>query len=409
MSPTLIIFRKELKEILRDRKTLIFMLALPMFLMPAIIDMSVSFIIDSERKARAEVLEYAIVDESHLPALATAFAGRTGFERQDLADSSQTGLFEAIREKKLDFGLLVMPPSTEEDAAGPQTQVLLFYNAASSTSKAKRRAGEVLDEINAGERGRRLEKLGVPVDAHGRLLEPIAWTEAPVAEGREMIGEFVGGILPYIFIVFCFLGSLYPAIDLGAGEKERGTLETLLLVPVVRRHIVLGKYLVVFTAGATSAVLSLASLGIWLTTRGKQIAGDLGGAIEIGQIIQSIGFVDLALIAAMLIPTAAMFAAVLLSVSIYAKSFKEAQSYAAPLNILIVLPAFVSLLPGIELNWKWAMIPISNISLTVKELIKGTMDYTLLIAIMGSSLVIAGALLAFCTWWFHRESVLFRQ
>ena len=104
-----------------------------------------------------------------------------------------------------------------------------------------------------------------------------------------------------------------------------------------------------------------------------------------------------------------MFAALLLSISVYAKSFKEAQAYATPLNFLIIIPAVIAILPGVELDWTWAMVPITNISLAIKELIKGTMNYEMFIAILGSSTLIAGALLWFCTKWFDREGVLFRE
>ena len=218
-----------------------------------------------------------------------------------------------------------------------------------------------------------------------------------------MLGERVGGMLPYMFIIFCFMGSLYPAIDIGAGEKERGTLETLLLAPIQRYQIVLGKFFVIFTTGITAALLSLTSIGVMLASRGQEITG------ELGEVMASISVVDLVLIAAMLIPTAAMFAALLLSVSIYAKSFKEASAYCGPLNILVIVPAIIAMLPIVELDWYWAMVPITNISLAIKELIKGTMDYKMLIAILGSSVVIAGAFLLFCTRWFEREAVLFRE
>jgi sodium transport system permease protein len=193
---------------------------------------------------------------------------------------------------------------------------------------------------------------------------------------------------------------------LGAGEKERGTLETLLLAPIPRYQIVLGKFLVIFTTGVTAALLCLTSLGVMLAVKVQEITGELG---ELGEVIASVSVVDLVLIAAMLIPAAAMFAALLLSVSIYAKSFKEASAYCGPLNFLVIMPAFIAMLPMVKLDWYWAMVPITNISLAIKELIKGTMNYEMLIAILGSSVVIAGAFLFFCTRWFEREAVLFRQ
>ena len=105
-----------------------------------------------------------------------------------------------------------------------------------------------------------------------------------------------------------------------------------------------------------------------------------------GEIISSVSVVDLVLIAAMLIPMAAMFAALLLSVSIYAKSFKEASSYCGALNFLVIVPAFIAMLPTVKLDWYWAMVPITNISLAIRELIKGTMNYEMFTAILGSTI-----------------------
>jgi sodium transport system permease protein len=203
------------------------------------------------------------------------------------------------------------------------------------------------------------------------------------------------------------MGAMYPAIDLGAGEKERGTLETLLLAPIERYKIVLGKFFVIFTSGVISALLSLAGMGAMLVIEVKNIPPSL--SIEFWNILSSISIVDLLLIGSMMIPIAAMFAALLLSISIYARSYKEASAYCGPLNFLVIIPAIIAVLPVVKLDWFWAMVPLTNISLAIKELIKGTMNYEMFIAILGSSFIIAAGLLFFSTKWFERESVLFRQ
>ena len=115
------------------------------------------------------------------------------------------------------------------------------------------------------------------------------------------------------------------------------------------------------------------------------------------------------MVALMLVPTAAMFASILLSISVYAKSYKEASGLISPLMIVTILPTLAALLPGVEMNWKWAMVPLTNVSLAMKELVKGTMDYSMLSVIMLSTTVTAGALLMLCRWWFNREEVLFRN
>jgi len=398
----LTIYLKEMKEVLRDRKTLIFMVALPTLVVPVLMNIMIGFIVRAEKKAQTETLTFAIFGAEHLPDLASAFSEGEGFEKVDIP--TQEAIASAIEENQIKFGLVIPQTAREQIESGEQVAVQFYYNNASVTSKVKNRAGKVIREFSERYRSERLAGLGLDtLQEQEHLLNPITIEEHNTADLREVWGERVGGMLPYLFIIFCFMGAMYPAIDLGAGEKERGTLETLLLAPIPRYQIVLGKFFVIFTTGVTAALLSLTSMGVMLATKGQEITG------ELGEVIASVSVVDLVLIAAMLIPTAAMFAALLLSVSIYAKSFKEASAYCGPLNFLAIVPAFIAMLPMVKLDWYWAMVPITNISLAIKELIKGTMNYEMLIAILGSSVVIAGAFLFFCTRWFEREAVLFRQ
>lgn len=391
-----------MKEVLRDRKTLIFMVALPTIVVPVLMNIMIGFIVRAEKKAQTETLTFAIFGAEHLPDLASAFSEEEGFEKVNI--STQEAIVSAIEENQIKFGLVIPQTTREQFERGEQVAVKFYYNNASVTSKVKNRAGKVIREFGERYRSERLAGLGLDTpQEQEHLLNPVTIEEHNTADMREVLGERVGGMLPYLFIIFCFMGALYPAIDLGAGEKERGTLETLLLAPIPRYQIVLGKFFVIFTTGVTAALLCLTSLGFMLATKGQEITG------ELGDVIASVSVVDLVLIAAMLIPTAAMFAALLLSVSIYAKSFKEASAYCGPLNFLAIVPAFIAMLPIVKLDWYWAMVPITNISLAIKELIKGTMNYEMFIAILGSSVVIAGAFLFFCTRWFEREAVLFRQ
>ena len=126
-------------------------------------------------------------------------------------------------------------------------------------------------------------------------------------------------------------------------------------------------------------------------------------------ILSDITIVDVLLMFSMLVPIAGIFASVLLSVSIYARTYKEAQNYMSPFMMLIFLPLILALLPGVKLDWMWAAVPITNVALAIKEIFKGTIDLGMLGVIFASTTLIAGALLALCNWWFQREQVLFRN
>lgn len=398
----LTIYLKEMKELLRDRKTFVFMVLLPTVVVPVIMNIMIAFIVRAEKKARTETLTFAIFGAEYLPELVERFSEEEGFEKVDIP--GREAIESAIAEGKIKFGLVVPEGIREELEGGSQVAVHLYYNNASVTSRAKNRAGKVIREFSERWRSQLLEGFGLDTsEKREQLLNPVTIEEHGTANMREVLGERLGGMLPYLFIIFCFMGAMYPAIDIGAGEKERGTLETLLLAPIRRYEVVLGKFFVIFTTGVTAALLCLTSIGVTLAVKGQEVTGVLG------EVMESVSVVDLVLVAAMLIPTAAIFAALLLSISIYARSFKEASSYCGPLNFLVILPAFIGLLPWVELDWIWAMVPITNISLAIKELVKGTMNYKMLAAILGSSVVIAGGLLVFCTRWFEREAVLFRE
>lgn len=397
----LIVFLKELKEVLRDRKTLVFMLLLPTVAVPLLINAMLSFIVRMHEKAATEIIPYAIIGAQNLPELADRFEANDGFKSFFVA--SEEALPDAIDQKTIKLGVVIPDDASETLAENGQTKITLYYNNASATRSVRKRAGDVIEAFSHDQRAARLEEMGLSADQQVPLIQPVTIKDHGTADMREVMGEQLGGMLPYLFILFCFLGALYPAIDLAAGEKERGTLETLLLTPVPRSNLVLGKFLVIFSTGFTAAILSLLALGVWIAFKGRAVTGILG------EVLGSVSTSDLLLVAAMLIPIAAMFAAVLLSISIYAKSFKEAQSYATPINFLVIIPAFVGLLPGVELNWTFAMFPIANASLAIKELVKGTIDYSMLFVIFSSSIVIAAALLLFCAKWFERESVLFRE
>ncbi|MBN2495194.1 MAG: ABC transporter permease subunit [Deltaproteobacteria bacterium] len=223
--------------------------------------------------------------------------------------------------------------------------------------------------------------------------------------GPGLLVKLAGQLLPYLILIFAFLGAMYPAIDLGAGEKERGTLETLLVAPVSRLALVLGKFGVVLLAALISALLATVSLALSL---------ELGFLSELSVLSGgsfSFSAVEVLTVLLLILPVAAIFSALLLALSIFAKSFKEGQSYAGPLQMLILLPAFVSFLPGVKLDWCMASIPVVNVSLALKEIFTGNLDqhWGHVGLIFVSTTVCAAALLAFAAWWFRREQVLFRS
>jgi sodium transport system permease protein len=198
-----------------------------------------------------------------------------------------------------------------------------------------------------------------------------------------------------------------PAIDLTAGEKERGTMETILCCPVGRTELVLGKFLMVLTASVGTVVLSLLSMGATFQFAKRVLAGS--APREVLQTVATIDIGGLAGVFLMLLPVAVMLSAALLMVGLFSKSFREAQSYCGPLMLVVIVPAIAGMLPGMELNASLAVVPLLNVSLVCKEMISGTWHWNYILLIFGSACLYATAALAAAVWMFHREEVLFRS
>jgi sodium transport system permease protein len=239
------------------------------------------------------------------------------------------------------------------------------------------------------------------------LARPFDIVEQNVAPPEKVGGAILGGLVPYFVILLCMTGAMYPAMDLTAGEKERGTIETILCSPVSRTHLVLGKFLMVLTASLATAILAIISMSASFGVGKKLVLGlvskEADAALQItitGKAIASIFFVVL--------PIAVFLSAALLALSLFAKSYKEAQSYISPLMIVMVMPAVAALLPGVELTPLLALVPVLNTSLVSKEIIAGTYHWNLIVVIFLSSSAYAALALAIAVKLFQREDVLFR-
>jgi len=395
-----LVFKKEIKELLRDRKTLFFMIALPLLIFPVLIGVAGFVSKQAMDKAESQVLNYALVGGQYAPEIVENLQQPDKFKRVEISEDADYTTI--IRDETVDFVLVIPENFSSNVLENGQTNIKLYFNDA-GLNLVYRRVNQIVKSQSALFQQSAFSVLGLDETQQLALIEPIILEKVNTADDRENWGEKIGGMLPYVLFLLCLTGAMAPATDIGAGEKERGTLETLLISPIDRNKIVMGKFLTIGFAGTMTALLTVGSMVIWGLVLSQ------GMAIKfVADFMAQIAMHDFLLIFLMLVPVVAIFAAVLLSISIYAKSFKEAQSYMGPMSILVVIPIMLALLPGVELKGAWAWVPITNVSLAMKELLKGTMDYYQLFAIFGSTVLIAGALFAFCVYWFNQEKVLFR-
>lgn len=398
------VYRKELRDLLRDRRTIISMIVIPTLVMPALIFFVGLVAAKVVKQARAEVPAVMLLGAGEAPRLRAALEADGAIRLVPPTPDWR----EAIADKRLRAVVEVPAGFAEALRQGRPARIKLHhYEGELKSGLALRQLRERLVEVRSELVGERLEEHGL----ERGLIEPFTIVSANAAPPARVGGNAVGAFLPYLFVLLCFTGAMYPAMDLTAGEKERGTMETILASPIGRLELVLGKFLMVLTASLSTVAFSLGSMLVSLLVAGLVFApkaAAMAGAAAGRAPWPSLDPLGVVAVVGMIVPFAVFFSALLLALSLVAKSFKEAQSYVSPLVIVVILPAVVGMLPGVELNTKLAFVPVLNLSLVSKEMVSGVFPWGHIALVFLSSCGYAAAALAWCVRMFNREDVIFR-
>ena len=373
------------------------MIVLPFVLIPGLFGVVYTIQSQQAEKATEQQMKVSFFGQEYAPELYQAFAelDKVIILDQITADSVDS----YIQNEYLDAAIYVNREYQESIDQNKQAPIIIKFKGTDSFGITRDRIKSLLTAQENQIITKRMNQLNLKPD----IVKAYQIEYKDVASTQEKLGKFVGGFLPYFFIIFGFMGAMYPALDLGAGEKERGTLETILSSPATRLDVVLGKFLVVMLAAITTAFIALGGMYF-----GIQTFPDIEPwVLEVVNVILSTKTVILMM--SLIIPISAFFSALLLGLSIYAKSFKEAQSIVGPLNIAIIFPALIGTLPGIELNAITSLIPILNVSLASKDIIAGTINPWYMVEVYLSLIVLAGLAIVWCVNWFNRESTIFRN
>ena len=396
MSIIVSIFKKELIDVLRDRRTLMFMVVIPILITPLLIIGSIKFQEYQNKKSEEKILKIAYINESE-----------DSLTKQLLSDQKGVKIIEGvkldsiesyIKSDSLQGGLYLGKGFLKKIKTNSSGDVKIYYKSSDLMSKSKKRMQAALDIYKEKIIAERLKQLNVD----GQILEPITITNIDMATAKETMGKAIGGFIPYVLVMFIFLGAMYPAIDLGAGEKERGSLETLLSSPATKFEITMGKLLVVSLTGIVSGLVSVLGISSSLFFIDKI-------PVQIQEtILELINPFMIFSIIILMIPIAIFFASMLLSISFYARSFKEAQSLMGPLNMVIIVPLFLSLGPGMEMDHATALMPLINVGLLTKEILAGSVELIYFIETLFSLLFCAAIGIWFSVFWFKKENTIFR-
>lgn len=396
------LWQKEMLETLRDKRTLVIMVLLPIALYPVIGILSSQAQMTQLRKLAESKSVIGILGTG----LPSGLKARL-LKKDDIRVlSGKEAWKEDLREGKL-AAVLSLPSIFEEDIRqGRQGKVALFFASTKDVSKTvAKRIREALEGYREEVLQGRLKASSLPAD----FARPLALEETDVISKTGRGRHILSKIFPLIMILMTVMGALYPAIDLTAGEKERGTLETLLTAPVTAMEIVTGKYLAVLCIAVFTGLLNLLSLAFTFSqslrmagVQGVQGAGAEGAQAGMLTWVHYVGIFGFLVLIAALASSAMML-------TVWARSFKEAQNFVTPVYLLMVLPTIITSFPGVEATPSTALLPVINVAFGIQGLINGTLTapYLLGIVLSMSSLILV-ALLASARLFAH-ESVLFRD
>jgi sodium transport system permease protein len=385
-----IVFLKELRETLRDRRTLLMMIVVPVLLYPVLLIVSEQLLLFGRRNLEARPSPVAVVGDAPTGLLGVVSA------RKSLALTPiEVPPADALRDKTVTAVAVMGPESGPE---GTRTVTVLY----DETSDRSQHGRDELDGALAAWRDTLLAHRLTQRDLPATFALPVALADSSIARPQEVGGYALGRILPLLLVVITLLGAFYPAIDLAAGEKERGTLETLLTAPVPAGAVVAGKFLTVALIAVVAAVLNLGSMLLTFQTGMLQITQIMG--LDVSLPLRSVLVIFLTLI-----PLAVLFGAVFLGIAVRSSSFKEAQNALTPIYMLVLVPAMLPIFPGIEFGPLLAVTPVAGGSFCFRDVMTGDADWALGAAVLVSTTLYALAGLAFAARAFGSERVLFGE
>lgn len=405
------IYQKEMLDLLRDKKTLILMLVVPLIIYPLIMMGSILMSSAIAGSLQSDEYQIAVADGK-------AQEGMNGYDgdalRALLRDTedeleyhlkieeiSEKSCKEALAAGEIDAYIEVEVQDTED---GKKNVFTIYYLSSKTTSSTAANMIEEKLELYSGQVSRQLlAKLGLEPEL---LLKPVEISRSDSSANEERVGSMLGMILPFLMISSILLGAFYPAVDATAGEKERGTLETLLTLPVGNDELIIGKFFAVSTVAVASAMLNMVSMLFMSIYFYAVVQSDDAQALH----VELTNFVPALLIVVLCTVAFALFiSAVTMCVTTFAKSFKEANNYATPLMLVVMFASFVAFVPNIEFTGLLAAVPIVNISLLISDILVFEYNFSIIMIVLVTNMVYAALAIVLLIRLYNSEELMFGE
>ncbi len=395
------LYKKEMLDIFRDKKTMIIMVLVPLFLYPCMMLGTVLLMSNISKESLEKTYQVGLISETEHETLEELLLN----DEDEFEYFFETKVYDELddAENALNNGEIHAFINVLSGEDGRQTYEVGAMSSVMDSVSASNYIKEILGGYRDGLRDEILEEQFGEIEG---ILNPIVIKGRDLATIEESAGSIFGYIIPFMLITSILMGAVYPAIDVTAGERERGTLETMMTLPVKSSEMMFSKFMAVSTVAVLSAMLNLLSMflvGLYMYDS-MQLASTVFGEMNLLQFVPSV----IALLVCM--PIFAMFAsAVCLSICIFAKSFKEANNYSTPILLVFMFASMAGMLPNLTLTTKTALVPIVNVALLIKAVFELQFEWQYIFLVLISNVVYSIAAVMLMSKLFSSEDVLFGE
>ncbi len=391
-----LLFFKEITGAIRDRRTLILTIFFPLIFYPLILMVMGRFTAAEQTRLEEMVPTVIVVDRAN-----DEMFRRHLRSTQTLYPLFYNDVDQGLLDLKSGIGQVVMSVDKESGGPGIGLNVVLYYDQTDQGATiAASRVRDFLEGYLKEVMRDKLDALGFDYD---ELSPPLSVRVEDVSSGESVGRMILSRLLPYFMVLAILTGAMGLGAEITAGEKERGTIATLLVSQLSRTQIVLGKFLTILTVSLVSSLLSAVGLLI-----GVRFFG--GGLAPVGTVVTfSLGLTDLGWMLVVLVPLAVILAALVVIVGSFARSQKEASTYLMPIYMVIILVGLISMTGGVSFVGVRFLIPVANAIYALQEIIEGNLQIFHLVYTLVANAICGGLLIAASIRLFKREAVLFRS
>ncbi len=395
------VFGKELTVFLRDKRTLITTFVLPIVFYYVFFNVMTGMALKTKKEIKNKTLTigFSQTIQSNLIAYLKTNLKNLSFTTVPNIDKVET----LLADKKLEAFL------DKEDG-----KIVIEYNSAKRLSReAKKRLEKGLKDYKNQLIAKNLEELKIPEEK----VNPFEVEDKDTASQKDVAMAFMGRLMPYLIIIMLFSGALGFGLEVSTGEKEKGTIATLLVSQATRTEIILGKLFYVIAIEILYSIVNIAGFFLASLSTSKMVSKEMASqaleeAAKHSDKIQQLGVsfhpVTILTVFLLIVPIGFISAALIIAIGSYAKSMKEGQTLMTPVILAIVFVAILTLNAPLKVPAYFYFIPVLNTALSMQEILMGKIVYLHFFLALGTTFLLAALLVGFSVYLFNREDIHFR-